>query len=196
MGWSHNRWLNRACPGNIGFITDTTTAMDMPPLKPVMATQSYALTVPGRVYDIYERELLWIWRFSFLGSTKKYAYEPGLPSSSFHLSGPSNSHTGHTQFFSSKWLGASKVPGVLLPKLWWSRGWFGGGLRRCSFGILWSKLGCPKRMVFWIQIYRLRLQRGLEARVGTVVFFNRGHRIHSAGWCGLLLAPSCLRLGI
>jgi len=34
--------------------------MDMPPLKPVMATQSYALTVPGRVYDIYERELLWI----------------------------------------------------------------------------------------------------------------------------------------
>ena len=65
---------------------------------------------------------------------------------------------------------------------------------------VWSarskSLGCPKRMVFWIQIYRLPLQRGLEARVGTVVFFNRGHRIHSAGWCGLLLAPSCLRLGI
>ena len=38
-------WLNHS-PGNIGFITDTTTAMDMPPLKPVMATQSYALTVP------------------------------------------------------------------------------------------------------------------------------------------------------
>lgn len=37
---------------NIGFITDTATAMDMPALKPAMATQSYALTVPGFRYDL------------------------------------------------------------------------------------------------------------------------------------------------
>ena len=146
-----------------------------------------------------------IWRFSWRKYKEvcQYEYEPGLPSSSFHLSGPSNSHT---QFFLPSDLVHPKFQVCYCPSY---DGPVDGSVVACDDAPsascevnswVWSarskSLGCPKRMVFWIQIYRLPLQRGLEARVGTVVFFNRGHRIHSAGWCGLLLAPSCLRLGI